>query len=66
MSTPGDGQDDRPPPGRDASGKPILFRVDYEAGHGIGSTKHQINEGIVDGWSFLLWQFGDPKFQPQD
>jgi prolyl oligopeptidase len=47
-----------------ASGKPILLRVDFDAGHGIGSTKQQANEGIVDGWAFLLWQFGDPEFQP--
>ena len=47
-----------------ASGKPILLRVDYEAGHGIGSTKKQGEELTVDGWSFLLWQFGSPGFQP--
>lgn len=47
-----------------ASGKPILLRVDYEAGHGIGSTKRQQEEQTADGWSFLLWQFGMPGFQP--
>jgi prolyl oligopeptidase len=47
-----------------ASGKPILLRVDFDAGHGIGSTRHQANEETVDSWSFLLWQFGDPQFQP--
>jgi len=46
------------------SGKPILLRVDYEAGHGIGSTKKQREEQMADGWSFLLWQFGLPGFQP--
>lgn len=45
-----------------SSGKPILLRVDYEAGHGIGSTKTQINEELADEWSFLLWQFGVPEF----
>lgn len=45
------------------SGKPILLRVDYEAGHGIGSTKTQIEEELADEWSFLLWQFGDARFQ---
>ncbi|HEV2319913.1 MAG TPA: prolyl oligopeptidase family serine peptidase, partial [Verrucomicrobiae bacterium] len=47
-----------------ASGKPILLRVDYEAGHGIGSTKKQGEELTADCWSFLLWQFGLPGFQP--
>jgi len=47
-----------------ASGKPILLRVDYEAGHGMGSTKTQIQEELADEWSFLLWQFNVPEFQP--
>ena len=46
------------------SGKPVLLRVDYEAGHGIGSTKTQFQEQRADEWSFLLWQLGDPQFQP--
>lgn len=48
-----------------ASGKPVLFRVDYQAGHGIGSTKRQRHEELADVWSFLLWQMGDPEFAPQ-
>jgi prolyl oligopeptidase len=47
-----------------ASGKPVLFRVDYHAGHGIGSTRQQRLEELADVWSFLLWQFGDADFQP--
>jgi len=46
------------------SGKPVLLRVDYEAGHGIGSTKKQNEVLRADVWSFLLWQFGLPGFQP--
>jgi prolyl oligopeptidase len=46
------------------SGKPILLRVDYDAGHGIGSTKSQGIAETADEWSFLLWQFGDKDFQP--
>lgn len=46
-----------------SSGKPILFRVDYQAGHGIGSTKTQYQEGLADKWAFLLWQMGAPGFQ---
>jgi prolyl oligopeptidase len=45
------------------SGKPVLLRVDYEAGHGIGSTRTQLEQELADEWSFLLWQFGDPRFQ---
>jgi prolyl oligopeptidase len=48
-----------------SSGKPVLLRVDYDAGHGIGSTKSQANAETADEWSFLLWQFGDPAFQPR-
>jgi len=42
-----------------ASGKPILFRVDYDAGHGIGSTKKQRQEQLADQWAFLLAQMGE-------
>ncbi|MBL8825986.1 MAG: prolyl oligopeptidase family serine peptidase [Planctomycetaceae bacterium] len=48
-----------------ASGRPILFRVDYHSGHGIGSTRQQRHEEKADVWSFMLWQFGDPAFQPK-
>ncbi|QOV88387.1 prolyl oligopeptidase family serine peptidase [Humisphaera borealis] len=41
------------------SGKPILFRVDAAAGHGIGSTKTQRQEQRADEWAFLLWQMGE-------
>ena len=48
-----------------ASGKPVLLRVDYQGGHGlIGGTKTQVDELLADQWSFLLWQFGVPEFQP--
>jgi prolyl oligopeptidase len=48
------------------SGKPILLRVDYQGGHGgIGATSSQYRELLADQWSFLLWQFGDPAFQPK-
>jgi prolyl oligopeptidase len=46
------------------SGKPVLFRVDFQAGHGIGSTRQQRLAEMADVWSFLLWQFGDQAFQP--
>jgi prolyl oligopeptidase len=46
------------------SGKPILLRVDFDAGHGIGTMRTQREEELADIYSFLLWQFGDPQFQP--
>jgi prolyl oligopeptidase len=49
-----------------ASGKPVLLRVDYAGGHGIGDTRQQRQSRTADRWSFLLWQFGDPEFQPKE
>jgi prolyl oligopeptidase len=48
-----------------SSGKPILLRVDYDAGHGFGSTKTQREQELADEMSFALWQFGTEGFQPQ-
>jgi prolyl oligopeptidase len=39
-----------------ASGKPVLLRVDYDAGHGIGSSKKQQNEELADIYAFLFQQ----------
>jgi prolyl oligopeptidase len=47
-----------------SSGKPVLLRVDYGGGHGGGSGQAEFEEGLADRWSFLLWQFGVPGFQP--
>ena len=45
------------------SGRPILLRVDYDAGHGfMGTTRDQANVLLADQFSFLLWQLGDPLF----
>ena len=47
-----------------SSGKPVLLRVDYDAGHGgIGATRSQHTALLTDQFSFLLWQLGDPDFQ---
>ncbi len=47
------------------SGKPVLVRLDYDAGHGIGNTKAQQQAERADLYAFLLWQLGakgaDPK-----
>jgi len=47
-----------------SSGKPALLRIDYDAGHGMGSTKKQGYEERADEIAFLLWQFGVQGFQP--
>jgi prolyl oligopeptidase len=47
-----------------SSKKPVLLRVDYDAGHGMGSTRAQHDLEFADEMSFLLWQAGDPDFQP--
>ena len=47
-----------------ASGKPVLIRIDEEAGHGIGSMRDQMAEQMGDMFAFLLWQLGDAGFQP--
>jgi prolyl oligopeptidase len=46
-----------------AGGKPVLLRVDFQAGHGVGATRVQRAEELADIYSFLLWQMGDPRFQ---
>lgn len=49
-----------------SSGKPVLLRVNYSEGHGlIDATRKQTEQLITDEYSFLLWQLGDPKFQPK-
>ena len=44
------------------SDKPILLRVDYEAGHGILESKVKQHEDLADVMSFALWQTGHPRF----
>lgn len=41
------------------SGKPVLLRIDYDAGHGIGSTKSQYQEELADTYAFLIQQLGE-------
>ena len=47
-----------------SSGRPVLMRLEYDSGHGQGSTRAQSQARAADTWSFMLWQFGDPAFQP--
>ena len=37
---------------------PVLLRIDFESGHGIGSTREQILAQYADIYSFLFWQLG--------
>jgi prolyl oligopeptidase len=46
------------------SRNPVLLRIDYDAGHGLGSNRSQREVELADMWSFSLWQMGDPAFQP--
>src|SRR5207248_3257732 len=46
-----------------SSGKPVLMRVDYDAGHGMGSTKSQRDIEFADEAAFLFWQLGMPDYQ---
>jgi len=48
-----------------ASGKPVILRVETDAGHGIGSTRKQRDDETADTYAFILWQTGDPRFQPK-
>ena len=47
-----------------SSGKPVLMRLAYDAGHGVGNTKKQQLEERADMFSFLLWQMGVAGYQP--
>jgi prolyl oligopeptidase len=46
-------------------GKPALLRLQGDAGHGVGSTRDQGIALVADTLSFMLWQSGDPAFQPR-
>ncbi|USX22666.1 prolyl oligopeptidase family serine peptidase [Oxalobacteraceae bacterium OTU3REALA1] len=41
-----------------ASGKPVLLRVDFDAGHGMGSTRAQQDAEAADTYAFILSQTG--------
>lgn len=43
--------------------KPVLLRLEYDAGHGQGSSRVQLQQRMADVFSFLLWQFGEPGFR---
>lgn len=45
--------------------RPILLRIDAEAGHGIGSTKSQDDALYAHMWAFVFWRAGLPDWQPR-
>ncbi|HEX4054659.1 MAG TPA: prolyl oligopeptidase family serine peptidase [Tepidisphaeraceae bacterium] len=47
-----------------AGPKPILLRVDYQNGHGIGASRTQREEESADSFAFFLSQFGLPDYRP--
>jgi prolyl oligopeptidase len=46
------------------SGKPVLLRLDFDSGHGVGDTKKQQLAERADMYAFMLWQMGMPGYQP--
>ncbi|HKD21264.1 MAG TPA: prolyl oligopeptidase family serine peptidase [Rhizomicrobium sp.] len=46
------------------STKPVLLRIDAQAGHGIGSTKTQNDQLYADMYSFIFWRAGVPGWRP--
>jgi len=46
------------------SGRPVLLRLEFDSGHGQGSTRAQSQARTADVWTFMLWQFGVPGYQP--
>ncbi len=47
-----------------SSARPVLLRVDFDAGHGIGSTRAQRDWETTDQLAFFYWQIGKPEYQP--
>jgi prolyl oligopeptidase len=45
------------------SGKPVLLRADTQ-GHGLVLDASAQVEQYADVWTFMLWQLGEPAFQP--
>lgn len=45
--------------------QPVLMRLEYDAGHGVGATRLQSQQRTADRWAFFLWQAGVPGFQPR-
>lgn len=44
---------------------PVLLNIDFDAGHGRGSSTAQRLGTFADSLAFMLWQFGEPGFMPK-
>jgi prolyl oligopeptidase len=42
---------------------PVLLRVDFDSGHGVGSTRAQRDRLLADIYTFALWRAGAHGFQ---
>ncbi|MEQ1807546.1 MAG: prolyl oligopeptidase family serine peptidase, partial [Burkholderiaceae bacterium] len=42
---------------------PVLLNIDFDAGHGRGSSTAQRLGTFADSLAFMLWQFGEPSFE---
>lgn len=49
-----------------SSGRPVLLRLDEEAGHAVTTLGDQRAQLLADDFAFLLWQLGHPEFQPPE
>jgi prolyl oligopeptidase len=49
-----------------ASERPVLMRLDYASGHGVGNTRSQVFDERADVYAFLLWQMGVPGWAPPE
>ncbi len=47
-----------------SSGRPVLLRIDAQAGHGVGSTPAQGRSVSADSYSLLLWQMNKRGLKP--
>jgi prolyl oligopeptidase len=45
-------------------GRPILLRINFDEGHGMGATKKSQYEERADTFAFLFWQAGVKGYQP--
>ena len=45
-----------------ASGAPVLMRVDFDAGHGVSSSRTQRDQLYADIYTFALWRAGARRF----
>jgi|ERR1700680_4241156 len=56
-------QDDGPAAESDGVKKSGAIRVPFDAGHGLGSTRTQVDEQRADEYAFVLWRTGARGFQ---